>query len=341
MWRQGFAGILKFMIFFFNCFRSQWIFATLTWYCFVTLQAIHAVMLATKGERSLFLPFAQVLHPGFFRKKPAFPKRPHQRNGLCTEMEPENGACPSTASSSIAFIMWCQYFANLYTSSTFPLWFHISGFEVPHTCQESQNCKAASDQQLEGRVEAKGLWSLSLRFFNQLQLILCFFEKKGAFQSVNPRNFAAPHPDELAESDDEDASCVDTLSELGSGTSDCSVVTPQPTSRDKLLSRLDAQSETWSDIHKDPCPKRTQSDLLKVAMSLKKAFESTAESKQTPSVTPSVPQESALRSEATLSKKYELPLHVTCQNVSTYNLTTIQWCSIYWEMNCLGCLIVI
>ena len=101
-------------------------------------------------------------------------------------------------------------------------------------------------------------------------------------------------------------------------------MTPQPTSRDKLLSRLDAQSETWSDIHKDPCPKRTQSDLLKVAMSLKKAFESTAESKQTPSVTPSVPQESALRSKATLSKKYELPLHVTCQNVSTYNLTTIQ-----------------
>ena len=102
-------------------------------------------------------------------------------------------------------------------------------------------------------------------------------------------------------------------------------MTPQPTSRDKLLSRLDAQSETWSDIHKDPCPKRTQSDLLKVAMSLKKAFESTAESKQTPSV----PQESALRSKATLDKKYELPSHVTCQNVSTNNLTTIQGCSIY------------
>lgn len=72
-------------------------------------------------------------------------------------------------------------FANLYTSSTCPLWFHISGFEVPHTCQESQNCKAASDQQLEGRVEAKGLWSLSLRFFNQLHSYFVFLKKKVHF----------------------------------------------------------------------------------------------------------------------------------------------------------------
>ena len=120
----------------------------------------------------------------------------------------------------------------------------------------------------------------------------------------------APHPDEVEESDDENASCVDTLSELGSGTSECSVVTPQPntTSRDKLISRLDDQMETWSGAHKDPCPKRTQSDLLRVAMSLKKAFEA----KQTPSV----PQENALRTKAaSKEKKYELPSHVTCQNV--------------------------
>lgn len=274
----------------------------------------------------------------FSKKKPSFPKRPHQRNGLCTEMEPENGACPSTASSSIAFINVMSIFANLYTSSTFPLWFHISGFEVPHTCQESQNCKAASDQQLEGRVEAKGLWSLSLRFFNQLHSYFVFFwKKKGAFQSVNPRNLQR-----LTLMNLKNLMMKMLLAlihylnwVLGPRTAVLwHLSQPVETSffPGWMLNRRHGPISTRTRVRKG-----LQSDLLKVAMSLKKAFESTAESKQTPSV----PQESALRSKATLSKKYELPLHVTCQNVSTYNLTTIQWCSIYWEMNCLGCLIVI